>query len=132
MDHNGINFEQNDCPNKIDNNNYFDETFSEGNDDNFEKESDFNNNNPNETIIEQKMAKIKQNKSNQKRDNSYNSFCLFNEYENHDFGEDKLNISSGDRNKNDYLTVRKLPQCSENEYISIKKKVSTNILEIQN
>jgi hypothetical protein len=73
---------------------------------------------------------------NHKKDNSNqnakDSFAFFNDFEIYDFNDDKLNISLQEKNKDDYLSVRKLPNYSEKEYIDIKKNVSTNLLEIQN
>ena len=122
MNQNNNNFQQNGYPNQMGNNKCIDESFSVDYADNFGKELNFEDNNLNETILEQKMRNNRKNNQNQKAYNPNDSFALFNDYEIYDFADDKLNISVRDKNKSNYLTVRRLPNYSENEYLNIKKK----------
>ena len=129
MNQNNNNLPQNGYPSFSSNNKCIEESFSHDYGDNFGKELDFNDNNLNETILDQKMRNNKKDNSNQ---NPNDSFAFFNDYEIYDFADDKLNITLRDKNKQDYLSVRCLQHYSEKEYLDIKKSVSSNLLEIQN
>ena len=108
------------------------ESFSQDYGDAYGKELYFNDNNLNDTILDQKMRNIAKNESNQKANDPNDSFALINDFEIYDFTDDKLNISLREKNKSDYLSVRKIPNYPEKEYIDIKKNVSNGLLEIQN
>ena len=109
------------------------ESFSQNYADAYEKQMNFNfrDNNLNETVLEQKLKKIK-NSIKIPVKNSNSSFCLFNEMDNFNDFEDNLNITIQDKTNDDYLYVRKLPKFSEEEFLNIKKSVSDNLLEIYN
>ena len=113
------------------NNNVVDESFSMDYGDTYQKQMIFNdNNNLNETILEQKLRNGRNIGGNP--NNNFN-FNIMNQYENiNDFGGDDLNITIQDRKQEDYLKMRRMPDFSENEYLSIKKSVGKDLLEIQN
>ena len=90
--------------NNFRNNDYVNESFSVNYADAYGKELAFDDNNLNETVLEQKMKKMK---------------------------NDNLNITIQDKQKDDYLYVRKFPSFTENEYQNIKRSVSGNLLEVQ-
>lgn len=121
MNQNNNNFQQNGYPNFSNNNKCIEESFSNDYGDNFGKELNFNDNNLNETILDQKLRNNKKDNSNQNANNPNDSFAFFNDYEIYDFTDDKLNITLREKNKDDYLLVRNLPYYSEKEYIDIKK-----------
>ena len=125
MNQNNNNYQQNGYGNNV----YIEESFSQDYGDNYGKELNFNDNNLNETILDQKM---RNHRNNQNVNNPNDSFAFFNDYEIYDFDDDKLNITIRDKNKDNFLSVRKLPNYSEKEFIDIKKNVSNNLLEIQN
>ena len=129
MNQNNNNFQQNGYPSFSNNNKCIEESFSHDYGDNFGKELNFNDNNLNETILDQKMRNNRKDNSNQ---NPNDSFAFFNDFEVYDFADDKLNITLHEKNQEDYLQVRNLPYYSEKEYMDIKKNVSSNLLEIQN
>ena len=109
------------------NNNIVDESFSMDYGDTYQKQMFFNDNNLNETILEQKMKNARN-----MGGNPNNNFYLMNQYENINEFDDDLNITIQDRKQEDYLKMRRMPSFTENEYLTIKKSVGKDLLEIQN
>ena len=105
------------------------ESFSIDLADAYEKEINLSNRELNETVLEQKLKKVKN-----ENINSNQSFCLFNQFEYEDINkfDNGQNITIQNRKREDFLKVRKFPMLSEKEYKNLKRKVSTNLLEIQN
>ena len=114
--------------NNFRNNDYVNESFSVNYADAYGKELAFDDNNLNETVLEQKMKKMKKENVNT---NLNDTFSLFNQFNYIDFENDNLNITIQDKQKDDYLYVRKFPSFTENEYQNIKRSVSGNLLEVQ-
>ena len=109
-------------PNIFGESNNIDESFSVDYADTYEKEMKYTDNNLNETILEQKIRKMKNSKKNPNE-----SFSLFNQIENvNDFDDDKLNITIQDKSKEDYLSVRKLPENIENDFLRVKNSFNVD------
>ena len=107
---------------------YIEESFSMDYADTYEKEMHFADNNLNETILEKKMKKLKNSVQNPNE-----TFSLFNQIENiNAIDDDDLNITIHDKQKDDYLEVRKIPKYSENEFLNIKNIVSGGYPPIKN
>ena len=107
---------------------YIEESFSMDYADTYEKEMRFADNNLNETILEQKLKKLKNSVQNPNE-----TFSLFNQIENiNAIDDDDLNITIQDKQKDDYLEVRKIPKYSENEFLNIKNIVSAGYPPIRN
>ena len=118
---------QNDGPNLFGEDKFnIDESFSVDYADTYEKYMQYKDVNLNETILESKLKKMKNDIKN-----SNNSFCIFNQYDDINQFDDKLNITIQDKQKEDYLNVRKMPKFSENEFLNIKNRVLPGLLQIK-
>ena len=116
-----------------------DESFSVDFSDAYEKEMNLNKD-LNETILDQKLKKINDNREKVKiiSDKVYSQVC---NPEESFFIVDKEQIRELEKNENlskknkaaqDFLEPRKLPQFNEKEYLKIRKSVSEKLLPIQN
>ena len=106
--------------------NFIDDSFSVDYADTYEKEIKLDDVNLNETILESKLKRMKNEKKN-----ISNSFTLFNQVENINEFDDELNITIQDKQNDDYLYVRKLPKYSENEFLNIKNMASRGLAQIK-
>jgi hypothetical protein len=107
--------------------NIVNETFSCDYADTYKKQLFIEDNNLDETILEKKMKK-----GNKAKYNKNENLNFWNQYEDINSLDDDLNVTIQDRKQEDYLKVRKYPKFSENEYLSIKKSVGRDLLNIQN
>ena len=110
-----------------------DESFSANFADAFEKELSLSKRDLNETVLEQKLKKVKE-----RTKNTTDSFCIIDDFEIIDIKDIKVlenkeqNITIQNKKKEDYLQVRKFPIFSEKEYAKMKKNVLKNLKIIQN
>ena len=107
---------------------YIEESFSIDYTDTYEKEMRLIDNNLNQTVLEQKLKRLKNSVQNPNE-----TFSLFNQIENiNAIDDDDLNITIQDKQEDDYLKVRKIPKYSENEFLNIKNIVLPGYPQVRN
>ena len=121
---------QNNPKNLFDEFNKEEESFSVDYADTYEKEMRLVDNNLNETILEQKIKKLKNSTKNS--DESFSLFIQMEDLTALNDMNDKLNITIQDKQKEDYLYVRKFPKYSENDFQNIKNNVYIGLDKIRN